>query len=114
MCAYDGRSAEILVINGNEYEITQHAKERMSERKIEKESIVEVLANWVAKKFKPEHNSTGYYGLVKGQSKVLMVAVAESESKITTVHPDSTATRNYRRGDYGYFDETKNETENSL
>lgn len=114
MSCDDDRSAEILIIDGKEYEITQHAKERMSERKIEKESIIEVLTNWVAKKFKPEHNSTGYYGIIKGQTQLLMVAVSESESKITTVHPDSTATRNYRRGDYGYFDETRKETESPL
>ena len=54
----DGRSAEILIIDGKEYEITQHAKERMTERKIEKDSVVEVLANWVARKFNPEHNSS--------------------------------------------------------
>lgn len=114
MSCDDDRSAEILIIGGKEYEITQHAKERMTERKIEKDSVVEVLANWVAKKFKPEHNSTGYYGIIKGQTQLLMVAVSESESKITTVHPDSTATRNYRRGDYGYFDETRRETESPV
>lgn len=114
MYDYDGISAEMLTIAGKEYEITQHAKERMWERKIEKESVIEVLANWVAKKFNPEHNSTGYYGVINGQSKLLMVAVSESKSKITTVHPDSTATRNYRRGDYSYFDETRNEAENPI
>ena len=114
MSCDDDRSAEILIIDGKKYEITQHAKERMWERKIEKESVAEVLANWVAKKFNPEHNSTGYYGVVKGQSKLLMVAVSESESKITTMHPDSTATRNYQRGNYSYFDETRNETESPV
>ena len=114
MCAYDGRSAEILVIDGKEYEIIQHAKERMAERKIEKESVVEVLANWVVKKYKPEHNSTGYYGVIKGQTQLLMVAVSENESKITTLYSDRTATRNYHRGNNSYFDETRNETESRI
>ena len=114
MSVYYNGSAETLIIAGKEYEITQHAKERMLERKIEKESVVEVLTNWVAKKYNPEHNSTSYYGVIKGQTKFIMVAVSESESKITTAHLDSTATRNYQRGNYSYFDETRNETESPI
>ena len=114
MYDYDGISAEILTIAGKEYEITQHAKEKMQDRKIEMESIVEVLSNWVAKKFKPEHNSTSYYKMIKGQTQLLMVAVSENELKITTLYLDRTATRNYQRGGYSYFDETRNETESRI
>ena len=114
MYAYDGRSAEIIIINGKEYEITQHAKKRMSKREIEKESIAEVVTNWVAKKFKPEHNSTSYYRKINGQTQLLMVAVSENELKITTLYLDRTATRNYHRGNNSYFDETRNETESRI
>ena len=114
MWDYDGLPAETLTIAGKEYEITQHANEKIWERKIEKESIVEVLSNWVAKKFKPEHKSTSYYGIIKGQAQLLMVAVSENELKITTLHFDRTVTRNYQRGDHSCFDETRNETESPV
>ena len=86
----------------------------MQERGIEREWVLQVLTNWVAREFNSEHNSTGYFGSVPGRSQFLMVAVSESGRTITTVHFDSTATRHYLRRNYSYFDEVKNEPSSPL
>ena len=43
-----------------------------------------------------------------------VVAISANASKITTIHFDRTATKYYNRGNYGYFDETRNETESPI
>ena len=114
MYSYNGEFNEILIVDGKEYEITYHARQRMLDRKIEKEQLSEILINWVAKKFKAEHNSTGYFGIIPGHNGLIMVAVSANAPKITTIHFDRNATKYYYRGDYSYFDETRNETESPI
>ena len=114
MYSHNGESNKILIVDGKEYEITRHAKERMLQWGIEKEQVAEILIKWVAKEFNIDHNSTGYFGIVPGRTELLMVAISANASKITTIHFDRTATKHYNRRNYGYFDETRNETESPI
>ena len=114
MCRYYFEPNEFLVIGSKEYEITRHLKQRMLDRGIEREQLSEILINWVAKKFKAEHNSTSYFGIVLGHNELLMVAVSENAPKITTIYFDRNATKYYNKGDYSYFDETRNGTESQI
>lgn len=115
VCWHDKEPNEILATDdGSEYEITQHAKQRMLKWGIKREELSEVLVNWTAKKFNPEHNSVSYFGFVSERTYLLMAAASENGQKITTVYFDRTATRHYRRGNYRYFDETRNDAESRI
>ena len=114
MLSHGDQYDETIVVRNSQYTLSNHAIHRMLEWSIEKHQVSEILLNWVAKEFNPEHNSTGYFGVVPGRTQLLMIAISEDGRNITTIHFDRTATRHYHRKNYSYFDEINNEAESQI
>ena len=94
--------------DGNERGFARHARQRMLERGIIEDWVVDILANWVAKRWDEVHQSMNYYGFVEGSGQLLKVAVSGDDSIIYTAHFDTAATRRYhQRRDF--FDEVKDD-----
>ena len=103
----DNALAGGVVANGVEYAFTYHAGIRIRQRIYEKVWIVDVLENWVARKFAKLHNSMNYYGFISGRSRLFMVCVSINRPVITTAYFNTVATVHYLRKEYDYFDEVR-------
>ena len=103
----DDAPADGVVANGIEYAFTYHVGMRIQERIYERIWIVDVLENWIARRFEAAHNSMNYFGFIAGRNSLLMVCVSANWSAITTVCFNSAGTVRYHRKDYGYFDEVR-------
>lgn len=103
----DNAPAGGVVANGIEYILTYHASVKIQQYRIERGWIVDVLENWIARKFEALHNSMNYYGFISGRSCLFMVCVSINRPAITTVYFNAAATTRYLRKDYDYFDEVR-------
>ena len=103
----DNVSVDGVVANGTEYAFTYHVGIRMQQRIRERIWIVDVLENWVARKFEEAHNSMNYFGFIAGRNSLLMVCISINRPVITTVYFNSAATARYLKKDYDYFDEVR-------
>ena len=104
------RDPSVIVADGKSRTLTRHAQERVSERKIEISWIVDVLENWVARRWNEEGQSMNYWGFIGGRRPLLLVAVSEDDRYVVTVHFDTGSTGRYhrhRRGETSYFDEVR-------
>ena len=96
-----------VVANGIEYAFTYHAGIRIRQRIYERVWIVDVLENWVARKFEASHNSMNYYGFISERNSLFMVCVSINRPVITTAYFNAAATVRYLRKEYDYFDEVR-------
>lgn len=93
-------AATTIFAGGKERILTDHVLERLMQRGIELNWIVQVLEMPVAVVDDAGKNSTNYYGFISGRNILLKIAVAKSDDRfVLTVHFDSNATRRYCRGE---------------
>ena len=104
---HDDCPGDIIVVGDRIYRLTYHVLQRIEQREIERQWLVEVLDNWVARRAMPEHRSMNYFGVVPGRNSLFMVAVSEDSLAIPSAFFHSIATERYRRSEYGYFDEVR-------
>ncbi len=90
---------------------------------ITKEEVAYVLDNWTLRGiFTDQDNrqSRVYYAFVPALKKVVRVAVSMDDTMVNTAFADSQATKQFARGNWGYFSsklqemETRDVTESSL
>ena len=102
---------DVIVVGDRAYRLTYHVLQRIEQRELEREWIIDVLNNWIARRYEARNRSVNFYGFVPGHSNLLMVAVSAYASAIPTAYFNELATARYRRGEFGYFDEVRGGTD---
>ena len=105
---HDGPADDILIVGDRVYRLTLHVLNRIEQRQIDRQWLIDVLENWVARKYMPTHRSVNYFGIIPERYTLFMVAVSEHDLKIPSAFFHSAATDQYRRGRYDFFDEVRN------
>ena len=101
---------DVIVADGKRRTLTNHSVDQIEDRGIRITWVVNVLENWVARRWNEEGQSMNYWGFTGGRRPLLLVAVSEDDRYVVTVHFDTGSTGRYhrhRRGETSYFDEVR-------
>ena len=102
--------SNVIVADGKSWTLTNHSVGQIEERGIRITWVVNVLENWVARRWNDRRQSMNYWGHVEGRSQLLMVAVSADDERIVTVYFDTRGTERYdrhTRGQADFFDEVR-------
>ena len=85
--------SSVIFAGGKECLLSQHVLLRIWERDINLEWISQTIDNPVAVLADERKNSTNYFGIIPGRSRLLKVAISRNDDRIiTTAHFDTGAT----------------------
>ncbi len=90
----------VIFAGGRERRLTAHVVERIEERSLSVDWIIQTINNPVAVINDERKNSMNYYGVIEGFDTLFKVAVSKRDDRaVATAHFDSATTRRYQRGE---------------